>query len=70
MAQLEHEDVDLNEYQGEIDDICKKKCQDAHAILKRAVIVEDVCLGFKAFGGLPGKAVYSPFNLFCGTSLR
>ena len=47
--------VDLPELQGEIDDICKKKCREAARIVKGPVIVEDTCLCFKSLGGLPGK---------------
>lgn len=54
---LEHVDLDLNEYQGEIDDICKRKCQDAFAQVNRPVVVEDTSLCFNALGGLPGPYV-------------
>lgn len=47
--------IDLPELQGEIDDICEKKCQEAARIVGGPVIVEDTCLCFNAMKGLPGK---------------
>lgn len=47
--------IDLPEYQGEADDVSRKKCEAAAELIKGPVIVEDTCLCFNAFGGLPGK---------------
>ncbi|KAK6619379.1 hypothetical protein RUM44_003761 [Polyplax serrata] len=49
--------VDLPELQGEVDDICRKKCKEAVKIVKGPVIVEDTCLCFNVFGGLPGPYI-------------
>lgn len=49
--------VDLPELQGEIDDICMKKCQAAYEIIKGPCIVEDTCLCFNSLGGLPGPYI-------------
>lgn len=47
--------VDLPELQGEMDEVCIKKCQEAAKLVQGPVIVEDTCLCFHALGGLPGK---------------
>ena len=49
--------VDLPELQGEIEDICKKKCLEAAKIVQGPVLVEDTCLCFNALGGLPGPYI-------------
>lgn len=49
--------VDLPELQGEIDEICIKKCKEAARIIQGPVIVEDTCLGFNALKGLPGPYI-------------
>lgn len=49
--------LDLPELQGEIDDICVKKCETAAGILKRPVIVEDTSLCFNGLKGLPGPYI-------------
>lgn len=46
--------VDLPELQGEINEICIKKCQEAARQVQGAVLVEDTCLCFNALKGLPG----------------
>lgn len=51
--------VDLPELQGEIDDICKKKCRAAVEIVNGPVIIEDTCLCFNSLKGLPGKLTIS-----------
>lgn len=51
---MKTKDIDLPEYQGEIDDICKRKCEEALKQLNTPVIVEDTSLCFNALGGLPG----------------
>lgn len=55
--QMVHQAIDLPELQGEIDDICTKKCEKAWKTINDRVIVEDTCLCFSALGGLPGKVV-------------
>lgn len=49
--------IDLPEYQGEMDDICTKKCQIAAKIVGGPVIVEDTSLCFNAMKGLPGPYI-------------
>ncbi|XP_015588982.1 inosine triphosphate pyrophosphatase [Cephus cinctus] len=49
--------VDLPEYQGDIEDICKNKCRAAADIVKGPVIIEDTCLCFNAMKGLPGPYI-------------
>ncbi|XP_055591771.1 inosine triphosphate pyrophosphatase [Uranotaenia lowii] len=49
--------LDLPELQGEVDEICKKKCQEAARLVKGPVIVEDTCLCFNALKGLPGPYI-------------
>lgn len=50
-------EIDLPELQGEIDDVCKKKCLEAANIVNGPVVVEDTCLCFKALKGLPGPFI-------------
>lgn len=54
--------LDLPELQGEVDDICRKKCLEAARNVKGPVLVEDTCLCFNALKGLPGK--YFDFYFF------
>lgn len=49
--------IDLPEYQGEIDDICRNKCRAASDLVKGPVIIEDTCLCFNALKGLPGPYI-------------
>ncbi|GJQ66988.1 hypothetical protein Trydic_g7983 [Trypoxylus dichotomus] len=49
--------LELSELQGNIDDICIKKCKEAAKHVNGPVIVEDTSLCFKAFGGLPGPYI-------------
>ena len=46
--------LDLPEYQGDVEYICKQKAKAASKIVNGPVLVEDSCLCFKAMGGLPG----------------
>ncbi|VDK60950.1 unnamed protein product [Anisakis simplex] len=55
--EVESVDLDLAEYQGEPDEIARKKCADAAKQLQSEVIVEDTCLCFNALGGLPGPYI-------------
>lgn len=50
-------EIDLPEYQGEPDDICRAKCKAAAEIVKGPVLVEDTSLCFSALGGLPGPYI-------------
>ncbi|BET01935.1 Hypothetical Protein NTJ_14753 [Nesidiocoris tenuis] len=49
--------IDLPELQGDVDEVCRKKCHEAASIVQGPVIVEDTCLCFKAMGGLPGPYI-------------
>ncbi|XP_002167948.1 inosine triphosphate pyrophosphatase [Hydra vulgaris] len=49
--------IDLPEYQGEPDEISIQKCKIAAEHVKGPVVIEDTCLCFNAFGGLPGPYV-------------
>ncbi|KOC66504.1 Inosine triphosphate pyrophosphatase [Habropoda laboriosa] len=49
--------IDLPEYQGEMDDICRNKCRAAAELIKGPVIVEDTSLCFNALNGLPGPYI-------------
>jgi len=55
--QITSEKIDLPEYQGEIDDICRDKCRAAANLMKGPVIIEDTCLCFNALKGLPGPYI-------------
>ncbi|XP_020283174.1 inosine triphosphate pyrophosphatase [Pseudomyrmex gracilis] len=55
--QITSNKIDLPEYQGEIDDICRDKCRAAAKLVKGPVIIEDTCLCFNALGGLPGPYI-------------
>jgi non-canonical purine NTP pyrophosphatase (RdgB/HAM1 family) len=55
---LEHKKIDLDEIQStDLDMIVSHKVQQAYAIARRPVLVEDVSLGFHALGGLPGPFI-------------
>lgn len=56
-AQLVSQNIDLPELQGEIEDICIKKCREAAQVVGGPVIVEDTCLCFNALKGLPGPYI-------------
>uniref|UniRef100_A0A4X1V9W4 Inosine triphosphate pyrophosphatase n=1 Tax=Sus scrofa TaxID=9823 RepID=A0A4X1V9W4_PIG len=49
--------IDLPEYQGEPDEISIQKCKEAARQVQGPVLVEDTCLCFNAFGGLPGPYI-------------
>lgn len=55
--QVEAVKIDLPELQGEPEEIAKEKCRLAAKELGRPVMVEDTCLCFNAYGGLPGPYV-------------
>jgi inosine triphosphate pyrophosphatase len=50
--------IDLPELQGEIDEICIKKCQEAARQVQGPVLVEDTCLCFNSLKGLPGTYMF------------
>uniref|UniRef100_A0A915LT66 Inosine triphosphate pyrophosphatase n=1 Tax=Meloidogyne javanica TaxID=6303 RepID=A0A915LT66_MELJA len=52
-----HIGLDLPEFQGEPDEIVAKKCEHAVKQIEGPVLVEDTCLCFNAFGGLPGPYI-------------
>lgn len=54
---LVNKKIDLPEYQGEADFICREKCRAAYDIVQCPVIIEDTCLCFNALKGLPGPYV-------------
>ncbi|XP_031569714.1 inosine triphosphate pyrophosphatase-like [Actinia tenebrosa] len=54
---VESRNIDLPEFQGEPDEISREKCKVAAEKIQGPVIVEDTCLGFNAFGGLPGPYI-------------
>ncbi|XP_066587713.1 inosine triphosphate pyrophosphatase [Prorops nasuta] len=49
--------IDLPEFQGEIEEICKEKCKVAARMVKGPVVIEDTCLCFNAYKGLPGPYI-------------
>ncbi|XP_058821075.1 inosine triphosphate pyrophosphatase [Topomyia yanbarensis] len=49
--------LDLPELQGEVEDICRKKCLEAARRVQGPVLVEDTCLCFNALKGLPGPYI-------------
>ena len=57
MYQVVSENIDLPEYQGEPDDICIAKCEEAVKAVRGPVLIEDTCLCFTALGDLPGPYI-------------
>ena len=55
--QIINKDIDLPEFQGEPDEICVAKCEEAVKHINGPVIIEDTCLGFNALGGMPGPYI-------------
>jgi inosine triphosphate pyrophosphatase len=49
--------LDLPEYQGTPEEVCREKCLEAARRVRGPVIVEDTCLCFTALGGLPGPYI-------------
>ncbi|EKX73236.1 conserved hypothetical protein [Theileria equi strain WA] len=49
--------IDLAEIQGSPEEITLAKAKEAYRLLKKPLIVEDTCLCFNAFGGLPGPYI-------------
>nr|CAD2191821.1 unnamed protein product [Meloidogyne enterolobii] len=54
---VEHIGLDLPEFQGEPNEIVAKKCEHAVKQIEGPVLVEDTCLCFNAFEGLPGPYI-------------
>ena len=53
---VSHE-LDLPEYQGTPEEVCREKCQKAARHIRGPVLIEDTCLCFTALGGLPGPYI-------------
>ncbi|KJH50833.1 non-canonical purine NTP pyrophosphatase, RdgB/HAM1 family [Dictyocaulus viviparus] len=49
--------VEVDEYQGEPDEVAERKAKEAAKHVKGPVLVEDTSLCFNALGGLPGVYV-------------
>jgi inosine triphosphate pyrophosphatase len=49
--------IDLPEYQGTPEVVCREKCKEAAKLVGGPVIVEDTCLCFNALNGLPGPYI-------------
>ncbi len=49
--------IDLPEYQGSPEEVCREKCKEAAKSIQGPVIIEDTCLCFNAMGGLPGPYI-------------
>jgi inosine triphosphate pyrophosphatase len=56
-SQIQGVNIDLEEYQGEPEEIATKKCTQAVLQVDGPVIVEDTSLCFNALGGLPGPYI-------------
>jgi inosine triphosphate pyrophosphatase len=54
---IESRKLDLLEIQGTTQEISIHKCKQAAEIIGGPVLVEDTCLGFDAFNGLPGPYI-------------
>jgi inosine triphosphate pyrophosphatase len=55
---LDHKKLDLDELQSmSLEAIVEHKVKQAYSLARVPVLVEDVALGFEAFGGLPGPFV-------------
>lgn len=77
VAIVEHVSLELVELQtDQMDEIARHKAQQAVEQLKAPILVEDTCLGFDAWNGLPGTFVKYFFqkmkatgfsNLLCGS---
>ncbi|GMR43462.1 hypothetical protein PMAYCL1PPCAC_13657, partial [Pristionchus mayeri] len=50
-------DIDLDEIQGDIEEIARRKCEEATNHVEGFVMVEDTGLEFTALGGLPGPYI-------------
>ncbi|CAF1510557.1 unnamed protein product [Adineta steineri] len=57
LPNLRSQDLDLPEYQGESEDICKEKAKIAAQRVNGPVLVEDTSLCFNALHGLPGPYI-------------
>ncbi|EMG46456.1 HAM1 Inosine triphosphate pyrophosphatase [Candida maltosa Xu316] len=54
---ITNKSVDLDEVQGTIEEVTINKAQAAAAHINGPVLVEDTCLGFKAYNYLPGPYI-------------
>lgn len=50
-------DVDLLEIQGSAEEVTRAKAKEAADRIKGTVVIEDTCLCFNAFNGLPGPYI-------------
>ncbi|GMT37351.1 hypothetical protein PFISCL1PPCAC_28648, partial [Pristionchus fissidentatus] len=57
ILQVRNIDIDLDEFQGEIEEIARRKCEAAAEKVDGFVMVEDTSLCFNALGGLPGPYI-------------
>lgn len=55
--EIDIKNIDLPEYQGESEEIARRKCLAAIDIVKAPVLVEDTSLCFNALNGLPGPYI-------------
>ena len=56
------QDINVPEYQGAPQEICKAKCEAAARILKAPVVIIDNALCINAWGGLPGSSLLGLFG--------
>ena len=54
---IQSQKIDLDELQGEPEEITIAKCKAASALIQGPVLVEDTSLCFNALGGLPGPYI-------------
>ncbi|EGV62528.1 nucleoside triphosphate pyrophosphohydrolase ham1 [Yamadazyma tenuis] len=49
--------LDLDEYQGTVEEVTARKAKTAAELINGPVMVEDTCLGYDAMKGLPGPYI-------------
>ena len=54
---LTNKKIDLPEFQGSPQEVCREKAREAFRKIQAPVLVEDTCLCFNAHGGLPGPYI-------------
>ncbi|KAF1813131.1 Ham1-like protein [Eremomyces bilateralis CBS 781.70] len=57
VVDLKSQALDLVEIQGTIEEVTLDKCKRAADTVRGPVLVEDTCLAFNAFNGLPGPYI-------------
>jgi inosine triphosphate pyrophosphatase len=55
--QVVNHEIDLPEYQGEPEEIIRRKCKEAVNLMNDPVLVEDTSLCYNALQGLPGPYI-------------